>query len=155
MTSVLLSVYTLVSGLTLLCSAGVGNAQVITASPQALAFVYQNGGPAPTGQSIFLSATVPTSFTVTVSGAAWLNISPTSGTTSSTLYATVTPPANAAPGTLSGSIIIGPPATVDSLRTVVAVTLQILAPPQGNLSVSPNSLSFDHAFSAPAPRTSE
>src|SRR5215831_9161809 len=86
--------------LILLCGAASANAQAINPSPQSLPFVYQVGGPNPPAQNILLSSSAPTQFTVTLSGAPWLTVAPTSGVTPSTLVATVTPPQGASPGTL-------------------------------------------------------
>ena len=127
------------------------SAQALSPSPQSLSFVYQIGGPYPAAQSIVLSAGLPTQFTVTTSGAPWLTISPLSGITPSTLVASVTPPPGVAPGTLTGSIIIGPPAAADNLRTVVPVSLQVLAAPQGNLVVTPDNIAFDARVGGPPP----
>jgi len=140
--------------LLLLCGTGVASAQPVSASPQVLNFVYQIGGPNPPAQNIYLSASVPTQFSLSVSGATWLTVAPTTGITPSSLVASVTAPANATPGTLTGSIIIGPAASTDALRTVVTVTLQVLAPPQGNLVVTPNSLTFDYQINGPFPQGS-
>jgi Viral BACON domain len=125
-------------------------AQTVSVTPQALSFVYQIGGSNPGAQNIYLSAGIPTTFAVTVSGAPWLSVSPTTGTTPATLVATVTPPAGATPGTLNGSIIIGPPASADNLMIVVSVTLQVLAPSQGNLVATPSSLYFTYGIGGPA-----
>lgn len=135
----------------LLCGASAAKAQTFGASPQILSFVYQIGGPNPAAQSILLTADVPSSFSVTISGAPWLSVAPVSGITPSTLVATVTAPAGATPGTLNGSIIIGPPASTDAVKTVVAVSLQILAPPQGNLTVTPSSMVFNYTVGASFP----
>ncbi|HXK02057.1 MAG TPA: hypothetical protein VMS37_06620 [Verrucomicrobiae bacterium] len=136
----------------LLCGTGIASAQTIGASPQVLNFVYQIGGPNPPAQNLYLSADSPAQFAVTISGAPWLTVSPTAGITPISLIASVTAPANATPGTQTGSIIIGPPASTDALRTVVTVNLQILAAPQGNLVVNPNSLTFDYQIGGPFPQ---
>jgi hypothetical protein len=138
--------------LSMMCAVEAAHAQVfITASPQALAFTYQLGGPNPPAQNIYLSADVPSQFAVTISGAPWLTVSPPSGLAPSTLVATVNGPTNATPGTLTGTILIGPPASVDSLKTVVTVTLNVLAPAQGNLVVSPDNLRFTYQAGSPLP----
>src|SRR5690349_20155574 len=97
---------------------GILSAQV-SVNPQSLSFTYQIGGPNPPSQNLSVFNDVPTQFSITTSGANWLNISPTAGITPSTLVATVTPPVGATAGTLSGSIIIGPVASVDNVKVVV------------------------------------
>src|SRR5579883_2574913 len=109
----------------LLTGAGIVHAQTISPNPQTLSFTYQIGGATPAAQNISLNADVPTQFSVSISGAPWLSVAPTGGITPSNLVATVTPPANATPGTLTGTILIGPPASLDSVKTVVPVSLQI------------------------------
>ena len=123
----------------------------VAVNPQALNFVYQVGGANPAAQNLYISGSVPTQFGVTTSGAPWVTVSPASGITPNTLIVTVRPPADAAPGVLSGSIVIGPAASTDALRLVVPVTLQIVAPPQGNLVVSPSSVVSDYRVGGPAP----
>jgi len=137
--------------LVLLCATGAASAQVLNVSPQSLAFTYQLTGANPASQVLTVYSNGPASFAVTVSGAPWLTVSPTSGTTPTSLIVTATPPQGATPGTLSGNILIGPPASADNLKLVVPVTLQILAAPQGSLVVTPGSVEFNYAVGAPIP----
>ncbi len=141
----------LLVGFACLMTTATASAQVMSVSPQALSFVYQIGGPIPAAQNLYLSADIPAQFSVTTSGAPWANIAPSSGITPTTLLVTVKPPSDATPGTLSGTIIIGPVASVDAARLVVPVTLQILGPPQGQLVVNPNSIVTDYRIGSPPP----
>src|SRR5581483_11053073 len=98
MTHVKVWLTTILIGVVLLGAMGLASAQPIGASPQALAFVYQAGGPNPGAQTLIVTASVPTSFTVTTSGAPWLTVSPTSGVTPASIIVTLTAPPNATPG---------------------------------------------------------
>src|SRR5215472_5527155 len=110
----------ILAGLALLCAAGAAHAQTtITTSPQTISFVYQIGGSIPGPQSIQVTAQTPSQWVASVTGAPWLSLSPTSGFTPSTIVATFTPQANMTPGTQSGVILIGPPTSPDSVKTVV------------------------------------
>ena len=140
-------------GLMLLSSTGTASAQLISVSPQTLSFTYQVGGQSPASQNLSLTASSPTQFSVTISGAPWLAVSPSSGLTPSTLNASLVNPASLTPGTYTGSIIIGPPASTDAIKTVVSVTLTV-TPAPGTLQVSPSSISFDYGQGGPAPAAS-
>jgi hypothetical protein len=139
------------TALTLLAGLGVASGQSMGVSPQALSFVYQVSGTYPAAQSLFVTGDAGASFTVSVSGAPWITVSPTSGVVPSTLIVTATPPPGVTPGTLSGSIIIGPPASVSAAKLVVSVSLQVLAQAPGNLIVSPSSIVFDYRVGGPNP----
>jgi hypothetical protein len=152
--------YSLAIGLVSLEGATTAKAQIVVPAPQMLSFVYQIGGPNPAPQTIYLSSNVPTQFSVSTFGAPWLTITPITGITPSMLIVTATPPADdrggpppdrGTAGTLSGSINIAAPASTDAQRAVIPVTLQILPPPQGNLSVSPTNIAFEYQTGAPAP----
>jgi len=132
-------------------AAPAANAQIIGVTPQALSFSYQIGGAIPAPQSLYLYTDTPSQFSVSVSGAPWMTVAPSSGVTPSTLVVTITPPSPATPGTLTGSIIIGPPASADNLRTVVTVSLQVLPGGPGNLVVNPPSMTFDYQSGGPNP----
>ena len=122
----------------------IARAQGVSINPQALNFVYQVGGPVPPAQALFLTAAVLTQFSVTVSGAPWLNVTPASGVMPINLTSSVSPPAGVTAGTtLTGSIIIGPIASVDNARIVVPVSLQILSSPT-SIVLSPGNLTFDY-----------
>jgi len=128
------------------------DAQNLSVAPQSLNFSYQIGGASPPVQSLFISAASPANFSVTVSGAPWLTVVPSTGVTPSNLTVTATPPANATPQVLTGQIIIGPPASADNLKLVVPVTLQILQGGPGDLVVNPKSLAFDYRVGGPVPQ---
>ena len=144
----------LLTGVVLLCGMGAASAQLVSVSPQTLSFVYQIGGPNPPAQNLFLSNIQPTQFSVSISGAPWLAVSPSTGVTPSTLVASVTGPSGATPGTLTGTIIISPVASTDATATVVAVSLQVLAPSQGTLQVYPNTIALDYSLGGPPPTPS-
>jgi len=128
------------------------SAQTFSVSPQALNFTYQIGGANPPAQTLYLSSATPSAqFSISISGAPWLSVSPAAGVAPSNLTVSASAPQNAVAGTLTGTIIIGPPGSVDAVKTVVAVTLQVLGAPQGELRVDPQSLVFDHQVGAPAP----
>lgn len=84
-----LLIFTALIGLVLLSGMGVANAQLVGVSPQTLSFAYQVGGSNPASQVLYLSGSSPTQFTVTISGAPWLTVSPTTGITPSTLVASI------------------------------------------------------------------
>jgi hypothetical protein len=132
--------------------AGVASAQTFGATPQALSFTYQINGTNPPAQSIYVTSDTPSAqFAVSISGAPWLTVTPTSGVAPATLIVTASGPAGATAGTLNGTIIIGPPASVDAVKTVVGVSLKVLAPAQGDLVATPSSLTFSYRAGGPYP----
>jgi hypothetical protein len=88
---------------------------------------------------------------VTISGAPWLTIAPLGAITPNTLVVTVTPPVVAAPGTLNGTIIIGPSASANAVGMAVPVSLEVLGQAPGNPIVNPGDIVFDDPPGSPAP----
>ncbi len=127
----------------------------ITSSPASLSFSYQVGGSTPAAQSISLSgpnntSVVYTASATTASGGNWLTVSPTSGTTPSSVSVSINP-ANLAAGTYNGTITatgsgVGP--------LLLPVTLTVTSPTV-TLTLTPTSLTFNAtvAGSAPAAQT--
>jgi uncharacterized protein (TIGR03437 family) len=117
----------------------------LSASPTALTFSFQSGGAVPAPQTVAVSGpATPVGFTAAVSvesGAVWLQVAPTSGTTPGTvnvsLNAAVLP--TLASGTYNGTLTLTP-TSGSATPLLVPVTLTVAATPQ--LTVSPASLSF-------------
>ena len=93
-------------------------------SRTALYFTYQAGDPVPAAQSLTLTSTGPSvSFTVSVStasGADWLSVTPTSGTTPASLSVSVNP-SKVALGVHAGNISIAS----GGIRQTIAVELSV------------------------------
>lgn len=117
---------TVQAGLTI-TSGGTSN---ITVSPANLSFTAQQGGPAPSTQTININCTGSTLNWTASSNPSWLSVSPTSGTTPSTATVAVTN-TNMAANTYNGVLTVtagnGSSATVQ-----VQLTLTGLPPPTGN-----------------------
>jgi trimeric autotransporter adhesin len=107
-------------------------------------FLMNVGGPAPAPATVPITSNgTPAAFTTSITGARWLTVTPTSGTTPATLTLTVNP-AGLAPGTYNASVVLqGPVNTVD-----VPVGLQI---GPGLLQVSPTLLTFSLPAGQAAP----
>jgi len=130
----------------------------LTATPTQLAFTQTVNGVAPASQSVALGAsstagtTLPVSASVsTVTGGAWLTVSPTSGTAPTSLSVSLTSvAATLTPGTYSGSVIIYGQNSANANGTLtVPVTLTVAAAPA--LTVSPAALTFSGTVSAANP----
>ncbi len=108
-------------------------------SPATLVFSSLAGGSAPATQAIAVSSSGPAlSYTASTS-AAWLTVSPASGTTAGTLNVGVNPSGLAA-GTYTGTVNVTSPAAANSPQKVnVTYTVTAGAP---SLSLSPATLSF-------------
>lgn len=65
-----------------------GSAPSISSNPASLTFSYTEGGTAPSPQTIALTSSPSTSFSVDASGTSFVTVSPTSGTTPATLTVT-------------------------------------------------------------------
>lgn len=111
------------------------SAQTLKVSPAALSFNYTLGTAAlPAAQTLAVSVTsgTPASFTVIVSGASWLTVTPESGKTNATLKASVNP-TSLAVGTYSGTVVLTP---AGGTALNVPVTLLVKAQPS-SLTVTP------------------
>lgn len=125
----------------------------LNVSPATLSFSYTTGAAAPPGQSIAISTTsgsaVPfTASTATTSGGNWLQISAKSGTTPTTLLATIATSGLTA-GTYNGTITV---AATGYTSQTVAVTLTV-SKPQATIQISGNLIFVLANTSAPATNT--
>lgn len=109
----------------MLCGASLANAQLVGSSPQALAFVYQIGGPSPA--------------LMTADGGSWLSVAPDITVTPGTLTVSVNPN-GMKPGLYYGLIALNDPAG-DIPITFVPVSLQVSEGPI--LSIPYQSLVFN------------
>ena len=110
------------------------------ATPASLSFSASAGGNAPGTQTINLSSSVAgLSFTASTS-AAWLSVSPSSGSMPAVL-AVSTDPTNLAAGTYQGTVTITAPNAVPS-TTTVAVTLTVQPGTPAALGIDTQNVSF-------------
>jgi uncharacterized protein (TIGR03437 family) len=101
--------------------------QTFTASPTSLSFSYTVGLTVPQAQSFQISAGGAAPFTVTTpSSAAWLQVSPTSGTTPATLSVSVNTQGLAA-GNYTATITINSPYSPGTAAASVTVNLTVTA----------------------------
>jgi uncharacterized protein (TIGR03437 family) len=118
------------------------SAQTLKVSPAALSFTYTLGTAAlPAAQTLAVSVPSgsPLNFTVVVSGASWLTVTPESAKTNATLKASVNP-TSLAVGSYSGTVVLTP-ASGTALN--VAVTLQVKAQPS-SLTVTPATVTVSY-----------
>jgi uncharacterized protein (TIGR03437 family) len=108
---------------------------VTVSTPPSIEWNWQIGAPGPVRQT-FRIGTQPASagFTATVSGGDWLTVSPTQGTTSATVSATVSP-GSLGPGTYTAFITVTPivPASLAGFPaqpSVIPVTLNVFDQPR-------------------------
>ncbi len=126
--------YTVPVKLTVTSSAG-----SIAVTPTSLQFNYQQGGTAPSPQSLSVSGSTAVSFTDSVaSGGSWLSVGSTSGTTPNSISVSVHPGTMAA-GTYTGSIVVQSSAN----SVTIPVTLTITSATSG-IAVTPSSLAFSY-----------
>ncbi len=103
----------------------VTGAPAITASPTTLSFAYTAGGTAPGGQTVSVNGTGTFSASASSSGN-WLSVSPTSGTSPTTVTVAVNP-AGLTAGTYNGSVTVTGSGTSTG-STTVTVSLVVTAP---------------------------
>jgi uncharacterized protein (TIGR03437 family) len=124
-------------------------APVLTATPNALTFSFQQNGPNPGQQTVNLAGSGSAALNYSISldpNSSWLSATGL-GPTPATVAVSVNP-SGLAVGTYTGSVIITAPAAGNSpLR--IPVTLTVTAAP--NLVSSPTSLSVSYRQLAPAP----
>ena len=97
---------------------------VLSLSVSSASFNYRTGDPNPAAQSVQLTSNgAPLSFTLSVSNAPWLTVTPTSGTTPATVNLTVNP-ANLAVGDYSATVTINS----GGGSPTIGVTLRVSAP---------------------------
>lgn len=124
----------------------------VTVTPASLTFSENQGGPAPAAQTLTVASTPGlASFSAAVSnvtgGVNWLQISPASGGTNSTVQVSIN--ANTlSQGTYTADISFTFTGAATQ-STTVPVTLNVLAPQ--SISVSPTSLSFSYQIAGTAP----
>jgi hypothetical protein len=90
-------------------------------TPASLAFGYQQGGTLPTSQKLSVTDGTTVSFTDVTSGASWLSVSPSSGTTPGSIIVSANP-ANLATGTYNASVKVTP-STGSALTVPVTLTI--------------------------------
>jgi hypothetical protein len=111
----------------------------LAVSPGSLAFSYQQGGTAPPPQALSVTSTSTITFTDSTSGASWLSVSRTSGTTPSSIGVSVNPGSLAA-GTYTASVQV----SSNAGSITVPVTLTVTSTSTTRLVVSPTSLAFGY-----------
>jgi uncharacterized protein (TIGR03437 family) len=126
----------------------------LSATPAALTFNQTLGGALPATQTIKLSGTgsQPLSFTAVASnnsGVAWLNVTPGSGSTPSTLTVSADG-SKLSPGTYIGLVTVTAPNALGSPLTI-QVTLNVAGAPA--ISLTPATLQFDSQVGGAAPAT--
>jgi uncharacterized protein (TIGR03437 family) len=127
----------------------------VSVSPTSLTFTQTQGGTAPAAQTLTLTASGgSTGFTASVTpvtGGTWLQVSPTSGTASASITATVLSSASTlSVGSYTSNITI---TFVNSATPsiTIPVTLSIVA--AQTVTVAPTSLSFSYQVGSAAPAT--
>jgi uncharacterized protein (TIGR03437 family) len=108
----------------------------LTVSNTALSFSFTPGGNVPSGQTVQVTSTNAdtvinyNAVATTASGGAWLQVSPSTGSTPGNLSVTVTP-AGLAPGTYTGTVSLTSAGASNSPRTItVTLTVAAVAAPQ-------------------------
>lgn len=137
------------SPITIPVSITVSDSAVLTTTQSALIFNYQTTQAPPTGQTFTINSTgAPINFTASASvgtGCAnqtWLTVTPTTGTTPSTIAASVNT-AGLTNGTCTANIVITPAGSTSAALTI-PVTLNISA--TALLNVTPPALTFNTTF---------
>ncbi|MEK7407826.1 MAG: hypothetical protein AAB225_22380 [Acidobacteriota bacterium] len=124
----------------------------VTVTPLSLSFTAASGGPAPAAQSISVtSAGAAVSFTATASattGANWLSVSPTTGSTTATLTVSVNQ-GSLAPGAYNGQVRI----TQAGSTTSYGVDVTLTVTEAFTISLSANQVSLNARAGDPAAAT--
>lgn len=121
--------------------------QLIT-SPGSLVFNHISGAPYPNGQYVSVTSTgSATSFSASVSGPSWINVSSSSGKTPSSLFVSISPPSGTPPGNYTANLIVSPTGAGNS--SSVSISAVITQP--NNLTVGRTTATFNAASSAPNP----
>jgi len=115
----------------------------MTVSPLNLTFNYQSGGANPAAQTVNVTGSTALPYS-TGTNAAWLSVSPASGTTPGSLSVSVNP-SGMASGTYTGTVTVTGTGASNSPQKV-SVTLAVTATPPTNpsLNISPGSISFSY-----------
>jgi uncharacterized protein (TIGR03437 family) len=123
---------------------------ILNITPAALSFTWQSGAAAPAAQVLNLASSAGSlnyvSSATTTSGGNWLAVTPTSGTTPSSLSVTVNP-VGLLPGTYEGTVTVM--AAGQSTPQLVRVTFTVLA--GLTMSASPSSVTFYHQINTSPP----
>jgi uncharacterized protein (TIGR03437 family) len=129
--------------------AALPNPSVIAVSPATLAFSYTTGGTVPVAASVQIanSGSGTLAWTATAS-AAWLTVSPTSGTAPSTISVSVSP-AGLSAGTYTGNVVIASSGASNTPFAVAVMFTVTQAPPA--LTISPQALTFNYSVGGSAP----
>jgi len=117
----------------------------LSTSPASLSFSYQIGGSTPSAQPVSVTSSGnAVSFTAAAS-TTWLGVTPSSGSTGSSVSVSVNPSGLAA-GTYSGSVTITSSGASNSPKSI-PVTLTVTSATSGNSSfaITPGSLSFSYS----------
>jgi uncharacterized protein (TIGR03437 family) len=123
---------------TLNVSIVVSNLPTITASPSNVSFAYQIGGAAPSSQPISVNASSSLSYSVSMTGGAWLSVTSGSGSTPGTVTVSVNTSGLTTAQTLNGAITISSSGASNSPVTI-PVTLTV-SPAPNKLTLSPTSI---------------
>ncbi len=118
--------------------------KTFTVSPASLSFSASVGGASPAAQSLSLTASPNTTFTVSVSGGSWLKVSSTTGTTPATITVSSSVTGLAA-GVLSGTVTL----TANGITRSIPVTFTVNS--SSAFNVSPSSISFSAAVGGTSP----
>lgn len=129
----------------------------ISVTPRELKFIASVGGSNPPSQIIRIRNSGQQTLNYTIADdAAWLDVSPTSGSSTGgeNSHSVSVNISGLATGTYSGSITISDPNAVNNPRTV-SVTLELGTAPPPTISVRPSSLRFDARIGGqnPAPQS--
>lgn len=129
--------------------AALPNPSIISGSPASIQFGYIVGGTAPASQSVQITNSGSgTLGWIATANAAWLSVSPASGTAPSALSVSVSP-AGLSAGTYTGNIQITASGASDTPFSVaVRLTVTQAAP---SLMVAPQSLTFNYSNGGSAP----
>jgi len=120
---------------------------VISANPGSLTFAFQTGQSAPPSQTVHISASgsAAVSFQAAASGAQWLSVAPSSGTTPSDLAVSVNPTGLSA-GTFNGTITV-----TSALANTVSIPVSLTVATKPLLSVTPATLAFGYQLGGSVP----
>jgi hypothetical protein len=111
----------------------------LSVSPRSLAFSYQRGGTVPPPQTLSVTSNSTITFTDSPSGASWLSVSRTTGSTPSSIGVSVNPGSLAA-GTYNASVQVSSSAG----SVTVPVTLTVTSTTTTTLVLNPTSVGFSY-----------
>ena len=129
----------------------VGNSPLLIPTPSSLSYSFSAGGTPPPSQQITLSSTTPgVAFTAASSvntGTGWLNVTPNSGTTNSSITVSVNP-AGLTVGLYTGSVTI---AAASAANSPVVIPVSFTIADEIRLGVNPSSITVDFQAGTPTP----